>query len=98
MVPNVRQLLNNRHHRGRSWIGCGMHRSDAAGARAWGCTSAGIHEEDTVLETCQRRVAGAGASETLARFERLEMNAQDFDFRFERLPRQAQLGRRTGWA
>src|SRR5712691_3506007 len=39
-----------------------------------------------------------GASVTLARFESLEVNAQGFDFRFERLPRQAQLGRRAGWA
>src|SRR5712691_10437528 len=39
-----------------------------------------------------------GASVTLARFESLEGNAQGFDFRFERLPRQAQLGRRAGGA
>ena len=39
-----------------------------------------------------------GVSVPLARFEALEGNAQGFDFRFERLPRQAQLGRRTSWA
>lgn len=38
-----------------------------------------------------------GASVSLSRFESLEVNAQGFDFRFERLPRQAQLGRRAGW-
>jgi hypothetical protein len=38
------------------------------------------------------------ASVTRSRFEALEGNAQGFDFRFERLPRQAQLGRRAGWA
>ena len=58
--PNVRQLLNNRHHRGRRWIGCGMHRCDAVGAGAWGWTPAAMLEEDTALETCPRRVAGAG--------------------------------------
>src|SRR5882724_8183570 len=39
-----------------------------------------------------------GASVTRSRFEWLEGNAQGFDFRFECLPRQAQLGRRAGWA
>ena len=39
-----------------------------------------------------------GASVTPSRFEALEGNAQGFDFRFERLPQQAQLGRRAGWA
>jgi hypothetical protein len=34
-----------------------------------------------------------GASVTLSRFEALEVNAQSFDFRVERLPRQAQFGR-----
>jgi hypothetical protein len=34
------------------------------------------------------------ASVSRSRFEALEGNAQGFDFRFERLPRQAQLGRR----
>ena len=67
MVTNFRQLLNNRHHRGRSWIGGGTHRCDAVGAGAWGWTSAGIHEEDTALETCPRRVAGAeGVSHPVA--------------------------------
>ena len=39
-----------------------------------------------------------GASLPRSRFEWLEGNAQGFDFRFECLPRQAQLGRRAGWA
>ena len=59
-MPIIRQLPNIRHHRARSRIGGGAHRSDAVGAGAWGWTSAGIPEEDTVLETRQRRVAGAG--------------------------------------
>ena len=58
--PNVRQLLKNRHHRARSWIGGGTPRCDAVGAGAWGWTSAGPHGEDTAREICQRRVAGAG--------------------------------------
>ena len=37
-----------------------------------------------------------GASVPLARFESLYVNAQGF--RFQRLPRQAELGRRAGWA
>ena len=44
---------------------------------------------------CQPVPGAAGPS---SRFEALEGNAQGFDFRFEGLPRQAQLGRRAGWA
>jgi hypothetical protein len=75
-----------------------MHRCDAVGAGAWGWTSAGTRQEETALETCQPVWPVPGASVTLSRFELLEGNAQGFDFRFERLPRQAQLGRRAGWA
>jgi hypothetical protein len=39
-----------------------------------------------------------GVSITLSRFEWLEGNAQGVDFRCERLPWHAQLGRRAGWA
>ena len=59
-MPIIRQLTNIRHHRARCRIGGGAPRCDAVGAGAWGWTSAGMPEEDTALETCQRRVAGAG--------------------------------------
>jgi hypothetical protein len=59
--PKCRQLPTFRHKRARSLIGAGTHRSDAVGAGTWGWTSAGIHEEDTALETRPRRVTGAGS-------------------------------------
>jgi hypothetical protein len=85
-VPNSRQLPIYQHNRARVRIGGRTHRSDVADAGAWGWTSAGMCQEHT-----------SGASVTLSRFEPLCVNAQGFDFRFERLPRQAQLGRRAGW-
>ena len=55
-------------------------------------------QEHTALEVSQRLLAYAGGVSPLSCFESLEVNAQGFDFRFERLPRQAQLGRRAGGA
>ncbi len=97
-MPNCRQLLNNRHHRGRSWIGGGTHRSDVVRAGLW------EWRQQVCARSARRwRLASdvwpaQGDSVSLSRFELLEVNAQGFDFRFERLPRQTQLGRRAGWA
>src|SRR5438105_12464225 len=55
-------------------------------------------QEHTALEVSQRLLAYPGGVSPLSCFESLEVNAQGFDFRFERLPRQAQLGRRAGGA
>ena len=62
--PNVRQLLKNRHHSAPS--GEEPDRRWDAPIRRGGMQEHGggrqqaLHEEDTALETCPRRVAGAG--------------------------------------
>jgi hypothetical protein len=63
----------------------------------------GGRQQARMRRTRRRRPARAvgpvaGALAGLWRFEALEGNAQGFDFRFERLPWQAQLGRRAGRA
>jgi hypothetical protein len=80
--------------------GSALGRTDAT---RWAQEHEGGHQQVCMRRTRRRRPARAvwpvpGASVTLSRFESLEVNAQGFDFRFERLPRQAQLGRRAGWA
>ena len=77
-----------------------MGRTDAT---RWEQEHGGGHQQACTRRTRRGRPARAvwpvpGASVSRSRFEWLEGNAQGFDFRFERLPRQAQLGRRAGWA
>jgi hypothetical protein len=83
-VPNIRQLPNDQRRRARSRIGGGTPRCGAVQKHGGG------HQQ--APKACPRRRVGASAG--LWRFKALEGNAQGFDFRFERLPRQAQLGRR----
>jgi hypothetical protein len=102
-MPNGRQLLKDRHPCSAPPCAEPDRRWDTSIRRGGRRSVGGVRQQARARSRrCWRSPSACwlvpGVSVPLSRFESLEGNAQGFDFRFERLPRQAQLGRRAGWA